>query len=564
MTEFSPLSRTVIDSINELTVFIESTLKLRKSSKKKQKKVYQKNKKKCSGGSNYSPIDIKIINMHLSIVKQNKYSHENNQEKSVSNNHKYSKLIDRNKKTDLYLEWKNDFCLDEQTEDNLLEWIMKQFPFEKYGFEDKKATFKLFLDNNTIQIKSASTKRSLIEYDRDLVLKTMNKFYNFRLRQWLLLQNKTLNMFFRNEIEKQWWSKQLSDLNNINANEWLTKCVKYKIMPSRLLKDYIAAKKIFIDDWNLSNNIDTYQQQFLDYYDDQSDLDDTHYYKPLNEPYERKHLEKDPVKVQLKANRNRGYKSIKTFLSEISKIPFSNGGFDNFMKSNDNILKIKQYKVYDKWIRFVKNIHRRKWMKYLKKRIENDINGKQIGELKEYEQTNECGNEYGIPNMDKLLNVSICEEMCKIVLMDGILGIQNEFTSHTRAEMFERFVFNAIRSVFGDRNDGKMMNEWDVRLSECCEVTPDVLFTSSVNVNGVDIYWMDMKHYYVTSKEVITFKKIGQQIKNYIEKFGNGAIVCCGFQTNFMEKVKMRYPEIIGTVLMLDASQWYPFAKRQR
>ena len=199
--------------------------------------------------------------------------------------------------------------------------------------------------------------------------------------------------------------------------------------------------------------------------------------------------------------------------------------------------------------------------------MENGIwNKPPIEKLKEFDEDkrNE-NNTYGIPGRDNLLTVKVCEEMCKILLMDGVLGINTALLSHKNASTFEDFAFNAIKTVFGeDRVDGEMMNEWDVRLSNCPEITPDVLFTSSVNINGVDINWMDMKNYYVTSKEVITFRTIGSQMANYIKSFGNGAIICCGYQSDFIQRLKERYPEITGTILMLDASSWYPFARQKR
>ena len=73
---------------------------------------------------------------------------------------------------------------------------------------------------------------------------------------------------------------------------------------------------------------------------------------------------------------------------------------------------------------------------------------------------------------------------------------------------------------------------------------------------------MDVKHYYVTSKDSITFRSIGHQMTNYIKQFGNGAIVCCGYQHNFVQLLKERYPEIDGEILMLDASKWYPIVKQ--
>merc|ERR1712113_214490 len=119
----------------------------------------------------------------------------------------------------------------------------------------------------------------------------------------------------------------------------------------------------------------------------------------------------------------------------------------------------------------------------------------------------------------------------KILLSDGVSGIHVHRMMHQNATRFEEFVFDAIGSVFGDRKDkdAVMMNEHDVRQSGSCEVSPDVLFSHSVNINGVDIYWMDMKHYYVTSREPITFKKIGPQIGAYLREFGNGAIFAVGF-----------------------------------
>merc|ERR1712228_420328 len=145
---------------------------------------------------------------------------------------------------------------------------------------------------------------------------------------------------------------------------------------------------------------------------------------------------------------------------------------------------------------------------------------------------------------------------------DGTTSILSQIQSNENAIKFEEFVFDSIRTLFGqNRSDGAvMMNESDIRNSQYSDITPDILFNCSVNINGVDIYWMDCKHYYVTTKDVITFKSMGNQMANYVKSFGNGAIVCCGFQANFVLHLKQTYPEITGTILMLDASRWHSYA----
>ena len=208
--------------------------------------------------------------------------------------------------------------------------------------------------------------------------------------------------------------------------------------------------------------------------------------------------------MKLKAAKHKSFRSINHFLSEIGAIPYRCGGYDKFIENEH--LKAEQERVYTKWIGFAERIHRRKWMRYLKMKTNDDIKNMQNGiwyrpfwTLNEFEEhpVSENGeyDDYGIPNIDNLLTIPILEEMTKILLNDGVLGIQCLQMKHVNASRFEDFVFDAIGTVFGDRDDAVMMNEHDVRESASCEVSPDVLFSSSVNINGVDIYWMDMKQY---------------------------------------------------------------------
>ena len=138
-------------------------------------------------------------------------------------------------------------------------------------------------------------------------------------------------------------------------------------------------------------------------------------------------------------------------------------------------------------------------MRYLTKRTiidtENMKNGiwyEPIEKLSEYSDEKQNINDYRIPNMDQLLTISVCQEMCKILCMDGILGINVMSKSYVNASAFEDFVFNAIKTIFGDRRDGEMMNEWDVRLSQQSEATPDIYYLLHLLISMESIYigWM--------------------------------------------------------------------------
>ena len=374
MTEGVSTAQSIVHSIEELTNFIESRIgthqngkarNQRLNHKKKQKKIANKrerNQKKKKSAAKYEQIDSYIINLHLSVVDKDKFSHQNDDEKSSTKEMEYSQLINANKRTTLFLEWKNDFCLDPKTEDYLLNWMMQQFPYNKYGFSNSKdKALKLFIkqqkqkctNKDVLNIKSNISGKCILEYDTELIIKTLNKFYDFRMRQWCLLLNKTLNMFFKDENERNWWNELLNDMSKINADQWFTKCVKWKIMPSRLLKDFIAQKKLFMTDYKICVNFDKYAQDFLDYFDDKEDLTEKDYFAPLGEYQERDpNHQRDPVKQELKSKRNTGYKSINTFLAEIGKIPHSKGGYEDFINGDDENAKIKQYKIYDKWIKY--------------------------------------------------------------------------------------------------------------------------------------------------------------------------------------------------------------------
>ena len=90
---------------------------------------------------------------------------------------------------------------------------------------------------------------------------------------------------------------------------------------------------------------------------------------------------KCPQKIKLKAAKHKSFRHINQFLSEIGKIPYRCGGYDKFiaLTAYDSKLKMKQERLYRKWMNFAERIHRRKWMRYLKLKTNADIKNMENG-----------------------------------------------------------------------------------------------------------------------------------------------------------------------------------------
>lgn len=196
-------------------------------------------------------IDTSTINLHLSVLSSYPPSMNINPTPNESNSK--SSLIDPDKKTGLNLQWQSHFCLTEESESILQQWVMDRFPYSVYGFsngvgEDVRSYILKQQDHCTDTIlqnlKCHLTGKSILELDVDLITKTMSKFHFLPFSRWQLLCNKSMNMFFKNENARKWWNSQVADLRNIDATEWNRKCMEWKIMPSKLLKELLAQKKV--------------------------------------------------------------------------------------------------------------------------------------------------------------------------------------------------------------------------------------------------------------------------------------------------------------------------------
>jgi hypothetical protein len=70
-------------------------------------------------------------------------------------------------------------------------------------------------------------------------------------------------------------------------------------------------------------------------------------------------------------------------------------------------------------------------------------------------------------------------------------------------------------------------------------ITPDFLLKEKILINGVEIKWIDAKNYFGTNTNYLK-KNIKKQMKKYIDKWGQGAII---FNLGFSSKLEL--PDIL-------------------
>lgn len=112
------------------------------------------------------------------------------------------------------------------------------------------------------------------------------------------------------------------------------------------------------------------------------------------------------------------------------------------------------------------------------------------------------------------------------------MDLLNQKASHFEEIGFQRL--EELLEEYGLDDDIEMLTEeqqreqWD---GEEKLLTPDVLFSSDVKINGHNVRWVDFKNFFVTERDSFMFKKLKQTIDKYNERFGRGAIMCRGFQS---------------------------------
>ena len=126
---------------------------------------------------------------------------------------------------------------------------------------------------------------------------------------------------------------------------------------------------------------------------------------------------------------------------------------------------------------------------------------------------------------------------CRVIAESDESSFLFEVDKRDRAEHLEQIGFRKVRQLLlakGIRT--KMYSEDDLKQREeyldgTNKLTPDILFSEGVVINGQTVHWMDMKNYFVTPRDGMMWKKLKQTCSKYTKVLRSGAIVCKGFDS---------------------------------
>ena len=130
------------------------------------------------------------------------------------------------------------------------------------------------------------------------------------------------------------------------------------------------------------------------------------------------------------------------------------------------------------------------------------------------------------------------------LLQKDIFSRINQEIEKVKATQFEQIMFDKLSQFVNYAN--KVSSEIKVRFlteeqqrkqqqlellkdnkQDVVRLTPDILIENGpIMINNRIVNWIDMKNYFVTSKDKLLFKKLKKTCSKYTKAFGSGAIVC--------------------------------------
>ena len=531
--------KSLISEVDDLCNFIHSALNKLDESERKRKHIEKWNEKKRQ---NQLINDERNIN---EVRKQYKI-------KNLSDWKSHVKILKNRDK--LHLFWYQYFEINDSEEKELSEWIKCSNDLENTistltNQEFHEYLLRLKSNNNHGYIFKNESLNHKFDDNPSLIIKTMQMFWRRRYQM-----NDQTNFKTLIDSESKWWNTQIN-LNSINYTEWMEKSNQYSISPFVLVKHFLKSKRLFLG-YAASNELQKRERKFKQ--------------GLINSPNRRK---RNIAKIQLK------------FFTEICQIPAMNTNW-----KQDELLREKQYHLYNKWVNFAIYVHQIKWLEHQNVKYKNPESFQILSEFEQTEEYKKDKSDYSIPNIDCVLNEEMIDVIARLCISDGSIRdnirIYKDFTVRESSALFEKVVntkINEIVSIYNNMNDFgdeyrdniklQVKNEKKLRKlhrskmgkNEESLLSPDLLFSSPININGYDIVWMDMKFYFVTPNDKIGFSVVTKSILKYVKRFGNGAIISCGLNQNCNDAMKKLLTENEcgeNHVIVVDASEWIaPFIK---
>ena len=143
---------------------------------------------------------------------------------------------------------------------------------------------------------------------------------------------------------------------------------------------------------------------------------------------------------------------------------------------------------------------------------------------------------------------SLCG-FCQSIATKDLFSRINQEIERVKATQFEQLIFNklikfvdyakkvspAIKVTLLTEDEQRTKQEMLLKNNKdhknIVRLTPDILIQNGpIIVNNHAVNWMDMKNYFITSRDTLLFKKLKSTCTKYTKAFGSGAIVCRGFE----------------------------------
>ena len=391
-------------------------------------------------------------------------------------------LINPNNTNKLYLKWDNYLILSNNCQEELIKYS-KSNTFLYLTFTEND------LKNHLIQSKFHFRSKFLQDVLNNFPNLIARMIINLSTQLYRLKQEKNIKNLIKNSSSlRSWWINELNS-ECINYTHWMKICKQHNIIPISLIKQFLKNKRIFCD----------YQMSLK---------------------FNRKPL-KDMMKTPKRINK---------FINEICDIPIN---YPNWEMNNK--LKIKQNKIYKKWINYAIEIHRKKWFlyqihKWTKSNMKQSMRGN--NKLLEFHiLKNNNSDPFSIPNIGNILSIKMCNEIVKICISHGRLRETiNKFKNdiHITPLIFEKIVRGKIshllklfKEVSGNKNL-KLFCEKSLMKNNHFKYSPDILFSNPININGIDIIWMDAKYFYLSIKQCDdALIRVKESVLKYTKEFGN-------------------------------------------
>eukprot|EP01083_Nonionella_stella_P054446 143690_1 len=449
----------------------------------------------------------------------------------------------------LSFKWVSHFVVDDDDEKELALWIEQHNAHKISKFTNNE--FIEYLHRNGSIFKSAYLRNQL-DITPSLMIKTMQMFHR---RKYQIDDQENFKKL--TQIEAQWWHLQYT-VDCIDYIEWIKKCTQYQISPLVLIKQFLKSKRLFL---GYEASVEHTKRDILRA---------RHPNRPV-----RRNGKHRVAKVQLR------------FMLDICKIPALH---ENWRENAE--LKQKQYETYYKWIIFAEFAHKTKFVKYTSERLKNGEQNIVLKEFEPQEWNQKTKDKHLIPNIIGLLSAEMCDAICSLCLSEGTIKdnvrYYKDLTVREPSTLFEKICVAKIKDavrVYNGKYDMNLdvFNEKKIRkrnlkkrkkkrrakakqgkeLSETEKkkpgVSPDLLFSEHVMVNGVSIIWVDTKFYFLSPHDRLGVNMVLKSVLKYVKAYGSGAIICCGFNHHFAKVIAetlVEYQLEKHAVLILDASLW--------